>query len=66
MICFSLYYWEGVKPRFDLRLSTSRVLGFSGETIGNTETYYEGLAHIIVEAEKSRDLPTGDSGELVV
>lgn len=58
-----------VEPRFDLRLSGSRVFWVLGRdrTKGvYIDPYYKELAHMSVKVEESHDLPSGDLENLVV
>lgn len=69
-VYLSLCSWEVIETRFDLRLSSSKALGFSRkmEPIGYIyrDIYYEGLTRRSMQAEKSRDVPTGDSRRAIV
>lgn len=60
-----------VEPRFDLRLSGSRVFWVlrRDRTKGvyiDIDPYYKELAHMSMEVEESHDLPSGDSEKLMV
>ena len=62
-----------VEPRFDLRLSGSRVFWVLGRdrTKGlyiyiYIYPYYKELAHMSMKVEESHDLPSGDSEKLMV
>ena len=59
------------EPRFDLRLSSSRVFWVlrRDRTKGvciDIDPYYKEFAHMSMEVEESHDLPSGDSEKLMV